>query len=222
MLNKILGIRLLILAGLLSSSVVAALLISPEITIGQTKSQVVSWTGIFDWLIGKKKQRPISRPQEGLCLITPNGKIYSTNPMFIWQGNLKEIAVSKARNQKNFWHQKVTNPETLAVYQGEQALQPGSSYDWKGFLGENPTIVAKFQVMGTQERQQITDELKALEQRLQTQGADEKTIALEKADFFAKHELWSDVLQQVYSVPNLAKELPSQTKDLLKQLCEDK
>ncbi|BAY24041.1 hypothetical protein NIES2100_38340 [Calothrix sp. NIES-2100] len=221
MLNKMTGIRLLMLAGLASVSVIPALLIAPEITIGQTRIERASLTGMIDWLLKRKKERPISRdPLQGLCLITPNGKIYSTNPMFLWQGNLKEIAVSKARSQKNFWNQEIKSPETLAIYQGEQALQPGRSYDWKGFMGDNPTIFAKFQVMNGQERQKITDELKALEKRLQTQGADEKTIALEKADFFAKHELWSDVLQQVYSVPNLSKDLSPHTTDLLKKICE--
>lgn len=219
MLNKMTGIRLLMLAGLASVSIVPALLITPEITIGQTKVQKTSLTGIIDWLLGRKKERPISRGD--LCLVSPNGKIYSTNPMFLWQGNLKKIAVAKLPSRKNFWDLENIGENNLAIYSGEEALQPGKKYQWKAFLGENPSLLANFHLMDAQERQQITDELKILEQRLQTQGADEKTIALEKADFFAKKELWSDVLQQVYSVPNLDKELsPQQTTDLLKKLCE--
>lgn len=221
MLNKITGIRLLMLASLVSVSVVPALLIAPEITIGQTRVQGASWTGIVNWLVGRRKQRPISRdPKRGLCLITPNGKIYSTNPLFLWRGNFKKIAVSKVQSHENFWNQEITSSGTLAIYKGKEVLQPGQSYDWKGFLGENPTIFARFQVMDAQERQKITDELKALEKRLQTQGADQKTIALEKADFFAEKKLWSDVLQQVYSVPNPSEELSQQTKDLSEKLCQ--
>lgn len=218
MLNKMTGIRLLMLAGLASVSIVPALLITPEITIGQTKVQKTSLTGIIDWLLGKKKERPISRGD--LCLVSPNGKIYSTNPMFLWQGKLKKIAVAKLPNRQNFWDLENIGQNNLAIYSGEEALQPGKKYQWKAFLGENPSLLANFQLMDAQERQQITDELKILEQRLQTQGADEKTIALEKADFFTKHGLWSDVLQQLYSVPNLSKELPPEKTNLLKKLCE--
>ena len=218
MLNKITGIRLLMLAGLASVSVVPAVLITPEMTIGQTKVQRTSLTGIIDWLLGKKKQRPISRGE--LCLVSPNGKIYSNNPMFLWQGKLNKIAVAKLPSRNDFWDLENIGHDNLAIYSGEEALQPGKKYQWKAFLGDHPSLFANFQMMNAQERQKITDELKALEQRLQNQGADEKTVALEKADFFAKKELWSDVLQQVYSVPNLSKELSPQTTDLLKKLCE--
>ena len=47
-------------------------------------------------------------------------------------------------------------------------------------------------------RDRITEELTALEGRLK--GASEETIALEKADYFAKEGLWSDALQELYSV----------------------
>ncbi|BAY66446.1 hypothetical protein NIES22_65850 [Calothrix brevissima NIES-22] len=220
MLNKMTGIRLLMLAGLASVFVLPALLITPEITIGQTKVQRTSLTGILALLLGgRKKERPISRGD--LCLVSPNGEIYSTNPMFLWRGKLKKIAVAKLPSRQNFWDLENIGQNNLAIYSGEEALQAGKKYQWRAFLGENPSLLANFQLMDAQERQQITAELKILEQRLQTQGADEKTIALEKADFFAKKELWSDVLQQVYSVPNLDKELsPQQTTDLFKKLCE--
>ncbi len=221
MLNKITRLNLLMLAGLASVSVFPALLIAPEITIGQTRVQEASLTGIFQWLVSRKKQRPISRdPKQGLCLITPNKEIYSTQPLFLWKGNLKKIAVSKAGSNKNFWHKDIIEEKTLAIYTGEKALQPGTVYEWKGFPGDNPTIVSEFQVMNEQQRQVITAELKALEKELQTKGADIKTITLKKVHYFAEKELWSDVMQQVYSVPNPSGELLQVIKNLPEKLCE--
>ncbi|MBD2356492.1 hypothetical protein H6G41_17985 [Tolypothrix sp. FACHB-123] len=220
MLNKITAIRLLMLAGLTSVMIVPALLMMPEVTIGQNRVQRTSLTGIIDWLLGKnRKQKPISRGD--LCLVSPQGKIYSTNPVFLWKGKLNKIAVAKLPSRNNFWNADNLTQDNLATYTGAEALEPGEQYQWKAFLHKNPSLFAKFQVLDGEERQKITDGLAALEKRLQTQGADEKTIALEKAAFFAEHNLRSDVLQQVYSVPNLAQDLSLQTKDLLDKLCKN-
>lgn len=219
MLNKIFGIRLLILAGLVSVSVVPALLIAPDMTLGQTRVQRASWTGIVDWLLGRKKQRPISRGD--LCLVSPNGTMYSSQPLFLWKGQLKKIAVSKAGSKyNNFWDKDITEPKTFAIYTGEEALQPGIVYEWKGFIADAPTIFVKFQVMNEPQRQVITDELNVLEKRLQRKGVNKEKIALEEANYFAEKGLWSDVLQQVYSVSNPSKEFLQQTKDLSNKLCE--
>jgi len=219
MLNKIFGIRLLILAGLVSVAVVPALLIAPDMTLGQTRVQGASWTGIVDWLLGRKKQRPISRGD--LCLVSPNGTMYSSQPLFLWKGQLKKIAVSKAGSKyNNFWNKDISESKNLAIYTGEKALQPGIVYEWKGFIADDPTISAKFQVMNEQQRQVITDELNILEKRLQREGVNKEKIALEKANYFVEKGLWSDVLQQVYSVPNPSKQFLQQTKDLSNKLCE--
>ncbi|MUG97660.1 hypothetical protein F7734_37230 [Scytonema sp. UIC 10036] len=219
MINKSARIRFLTWVGLALIAVVPALLITPEITIGQTRTYVSSWSDVFHWLVKRKKQRPISRdPKRSLCLVTPNEKIYSTQPLFLWKGNLKKIAVSKVRSDNNFWSLSDVEQKNLAIYTGE-TLQPGSSYEWKGFLGDNPTIFSTFQIMDEQERQVITNELKILEKQLQAKKADEQTVDLEKAQFFADKELWSDVLQQVYSVPKASGELLQIRKDVPEKLC---
>ncbi|KYC35750.1 hypothetical protein WA1_08075 [Scytonema hofmannii PCC 7110] len=55
--------------------------------------------------------------------------------------------------------------------------------------------------MDKQERQIITNELKALEKQLQAKKADEKTVALEKAQFFADWQLerkhWVRIIQML-------------------------
>ncbi|KYC41771.1 hypothetical protein WA1_17225 [Scytonema hofmannii PCC 7110] len=216
MINKISGIRFLMCVSFASISVIPTLAIAPEITRGQTSIYVSSWQNMFHWLVKRKKQRPISRGD--LCLISPNEKIYSTQPLFLWKGNLKKIEVSEVDGNKYAWKPNIEQ-KTSVTYTGKEALQPGNSYKWEGFLGDNPAIFANFQIMDEQERLVISNELKALEKQLQAKKADEKTVALEKAQFFAEKELWSDVLQQVYSVPKASSELLQIRKDLPEKLC---
>lgn len=51
----------------------------------------------------------------------------------------------------------------------------------------------------------ITAELPQLEERVE--GASQETIALEKANYFAGKELWSDALRELSSVPTPSVEL---------------
>jgi hypothetical protein len=59
--------------------------------------------------------------------------------------------------------------------------------------------------MEPEKRDRISVELTQLEERLK--GASAETIALEKANYFAKEGLWSDALQELYSVPKPSAEL---------------
>ena len=77
-----------------------------------------------------------------------------------------------------------------------------------------------FKVMEAPQRNQIAVELRALERLQKNKGADAEKIALSKANYFAQKGLWSDALQQVYSVPNPSPELLQITNDLPLRLCK--
>ena len=47
-----------------------------------------------------------------------------------------------------------------------------------------------------------------------------RSIALAKANYFAKLGLWSDVLQQAYSVQKPSPELDRMLKEIPQQLCK--
>ena len=61
--------------------------------------------------------------------------------------------------------------------------------------------------MERQQRDRIADDLTKLEAQLKKQRASAEKIALEKANYFAQKELWSDALLQLYSVSNPSAEL---------------
>ena len=71
----------------------------------------------------------------------------------------------------------------------------------------NLTIPVEFKVMEFQKRLGITIRLALLEHRLKKQGANAEKIALEKANYFANEELWSDVVNEIYQVKNPSRRL---------------
>jgi hypothetical protein len=74
--------------------------------------------------------------------------------------------------------------------------------------------------MEQEERDRISAELKNIENQLESASASPEVIALAKANYFADHNLWSDVLQQIYSVPEPSSELLALRQDILRKLCQ--
>ena len=172
----------------------------------------LSWGDIWNALRGKRK----SGGSRGgaICEIAPvklvdrNAKeetqdiqeVWSESPLFLWTikgGTAQKIQLFVYRNEELLWSPNIKAGETKVVYDGKP-LQPGQFYEWQlSALAPAPTKSAgvRFKVMDSQKRDRISVELSQLEGRLK--GASEETIALEKADYFAKQELWSDALREL-------------------------
>jgi hypothetical protein len=74
--------------------------------------------------------------------------------------------------------------------------------------------------MGSPERERLAAELAALEAQLKAAGATAEEIALERANYFAQRDLWSDALQEIDSAKNSSVELTGKLQDLVNYLCE--
>jgi Domain of Unknown Function (DUF928) len=183
-----------------------------------------------------KPRKGGSRPGQTLCLISPDAPaqtriIWNTQPLFIWKNGvsqksegvakmaeIKKIAVVTLENQEYLKTQIVTGKQSVN-YQGEP-LKPGQTYKWLIFLNQestSPVMFIPFQIMEAPQRNRITSELKLLERLQKSKSAE--AIALVKAKYFADKGLWSDALQQAYSVPKPSSELSQLIKDLPNQLC---
>lgn len=183
----------------------------------------------------QRKQAPLaSRPVDNLCAITPGllgekNVIWSDRPLFIWQGTVQRLEVrpyslySPYSSQEVLWNQTVTVADRSATYTSK-ALQPGQTYDWELVVNppsprnprpNNPRYT--FQVMEAQGRDRITAELTALEKQLKGETAE--AIALERANYFAERDLWSDALQEVFSVKNPSAELTRTAQEISTYLC---
>jgi hypothetical protein len=198
--------------------------LSNQATPAQKSSiqQIFSWANISRILFSKKPpvepRKGGSRPTDLICMVSPDAPakpriVWSDRPLFLWKGRVQTIAVRTINSEQELWNQPVTETQNI-TYQGKP-LQPGQTYKWV----VNSSKFIKFQIMETQQRDRVTAELKALENQLQGQGAGIEAIALAKAKYFADSNLWSDALQQAYSVSFRSDELQKMIKNI-DNLCD--
>ncbi|GAX44260.1 hypothetical protein NIES4075_52780 [Tolypothrix sp. NIES-4075] len=189
--------------------------------------QGFSWTNISQALFSKK---PPIQPRKGgsrdpllptgdICMISPDAPserriVWSDRPIFIWKGAVQKIAVRTRGSNEYLWSQNVAGAQS-ANYTGT-ALQPGQTYEWLVFIGESPSKFVPFQVMDAQQSKRITSDLNNL---IKEKKANSEAIALAKANYFIQNQLWSDALQQAYSVENPSRELAQILKDIPDKLC---
>lgn len=163
-----------------------------------------------------------------VCMISPDKPettriVWSDRPTFLWEGKVKKIVVLNNSTGKK-WTQPVTETQNISTYTADKPLQPGETYEWRVFFEdslskEELSSGVNFQVMEAQQRDRITADLQNLEKQLKAENKDTEAIALAKAKYFAENQLWSDVLQQVYSIQTTSTELDAFRKDIFHKLC---
>ncbi len=185
-----------------------------------------SWKNIFQ--IFSVENEPPLPPRGGgtrgpMCAISPrsmsaNGAILSDRPLFVWRGEAGEIELRSLGSNKALWRQSVTADTRRIKYEGE-ALQPGQKYNWIINRNNHPLSVVLFQVMDAEKRDRINRRLESLEGELKAKGASAEEIAMYRARYFTQQRLWSDVLQEVYSVENPSTELVELLETIPKEVC---
>ena len=193
--------------------------------LSQSQGQLITlkWGDIWERLRRKKGKggsRGSSRydhlSEQTLCMLTPGQlpdrdgnfnhkgslEIWSEQPLFLWQGEMKGIEVREMRSNQQLWEQPLEPTTTSILYQGK-ALQPGIAYYWRNTipLNELPTKIS-FRLMDDQKRNQITADLNQLESKLKAKDASAERIALKRINYFINKQLWSDALREIYLMPN--------------------
>jgi hypothetical protein len=193
----------------------------------------ISWNDIIKRLLGDRKPKDRrsggyggSRPIGGECLISPsqNQTIWSDRPLLVWKGGNRTVGVALDGEEPLLFRQTVAFGDSglrRVNYTGT-TLQSGKTYKWLFFADEasNELIFwVKFQMMDKSSRDSITVDLQALESKLKSQGASQELLALQRANYFSQRQLWTDVLQEVYSVENPSAELEQVAQEILAQFC---
>ena len=228
-------IKSMLRSSILSATAFISLLsLTPQPVYAQKISPIRSfWNKIFK-PVGDpeppiKPRKGSSRPQKPICLISPDAPsqtriIWNTKPFFLWQGDIKKIAVGIPGNKEYLKTQIVTGNQSVN-YTGK-ALEPGQTYRLSIILSElesaSPTMFVPFKIMEAPQRNRISAELRLLERLQKNKGTDAENIAVIKAKYFAQKGLWSDALQQAYSVPNPSPELSQTIEDIPSELCKSK
>jgi hypothetical protein len=171
---------------------------------------------ILESLLSLLQRKPFlggSRSGGSFCGITPavlgeSNAIWSDRPLFLWQGKVQKLELRPYsfdvayKNQSTLWSAVSTDQQ--ASYPNEP-LQAGQRYEWQvTYLSTQMNGPVQwqrtFQVMDKPGRDQIEQDLIALDIPLKTQNATVEDTALARAHYFANRDLWSDAIQQVYSV----------------------
>lgn len=200
---------------------------------GTGGARVQSWDDVFQDFYQRENEPPGESGNAGTrgsfsCAIAPmdvntNMEIWSDRPLFVWLGTLAKLEIRSVENDRLLWSETVTADKRRATYNGE-ALEPGETYDWLLFdwasEEASPIYWVQFKVMDAQQRDRITEDLAALEAELNERGVTAERIAYARAQYFAERKLWSDFLQEVFSVENPSSELAQEIDTLYEQLCK--
>lgn len=192
-----------------------------------------TWQSVFvNWFSQEPNDRGRggnsgSRPTGTLCLITPgvDTVLWSTKPLFVWQGSYDVLGVRPEGNYPIMWSDiaPVQNQSVKQSNYTNQPLEPGKTYEWVFFVDatrRSPLNPVRFQVMGAKERAAIAKDLQALETRLKTQKVSQEEMALARTNYFVEKGLQADALQQIYSVEQPSVELQNIKREIEKKLCQ--
>lgn len=181
-------------------------------------------------LFKSPENRLITRGDQ-VCPIAPGNIgeqfIWSDRPLFIWQGKIPKSTINLYSSSANFnyeqdeqllWSETVPPNSQTVAYKGKQ-LQPGFTYDWE-FVASGKTYRPTFILMEQAERNAIAADLKIIENQLEVNNATAEEKAIAKADYFVNQQLWSDALQQLYSVENPSPMLTNKVQDIEQYLCQ--
>jgi|GEM_PF-1685460 hypothetical protein len=176
---------------------------------------------------------------EGFCPIAPYQfseieRVWNNRPTFTWTGNITQISIREQNSQTVIWSQNISeenrvnlNLETAAsnplqLYQITvgTALQPGQVYELQ--VSTNPPIDYRpipFRMMTVEERNTVNQELQQLEQELAAENITGDAAILQRADYFASQQLWSEFWQEVLSVETASEDLKRLIDETVNRLC---
>lgn len=166
------------------------------------------------------------RPIGGVCAIAPkaignNTEVWNERPLFIWAGPFKRIELRRVGEEQVLWS-KALDRQNKILYDGEP-LQPGQTYEWSLYFSPDtdfpPFRTETFQVMDSQKRGRIQQDLQRLDESLKARKASAEEIAREHALYFVRQQLWLDALQEAYSVENPSPALKQLIQSMPKEIC---
>jgi hypothetical protein len=144
--------------------------------------------------------------QDSICMLSPMfdfntiNRLWTRQPLFVWAGYSSAFQLVETRSRKTVWQKRVSKESGRIKV--DVSLEPGKSYTLKSFSYDNPEDVrmeATFQTVSAAEWLQINRDLLSIDQTSIAHGKTQREIALEKATYFAKNQLWGDVQTTILS-----------------------
>ncbi|MBL1177176.1 hypothetical protein [Pantanalinema sp. GBBB05] len=221
--------------GLLSRSVLPLVAIagSSWLAIPSAIAQPqLSWQGVTNRMFGGKEPRaPGSGGRGGprpadLCWITPTETLWNSRPQLVWSGSFRTVGIRPVGTETLLWRSVAPAGNRLhRLEYGGTPLKPGKAYEWVFFFSENantPMLQVPFQLVDANQQTAIKTDLAKLANQYQKQKINTEALALQRANYFAQQQLWSDVLQEVYSVKSPSKQLQQVAQAIEAKVCQRK
>lgn len=235
---------------LLTQNTSETIQIQPE-TQTEPEQQRSTWETILSFLRKQPRQSLLSRDSIcpiAPGLVEDEPIIWSDHPIFIWKKadsdesegldllNFRILSpydpLDPLKEQTVLWEQRInTRAEKNAygaVEYSAEALESGKRYDWeiKAYSEKEPNLgdnifKSAFDIMNSEERANISQSLAVLNAELNRTTMSKEDMALEKALFFIKQELWSDALGILHAGTNSSSELSSKIEEISNYLCTE-
>lgn len=203
-----------------------------SLAFAQAQATQLNWGKVVQGLL--KRDKPPLGGRGEVCPISPFHQanqapvlIWSDRPLFIWQGGSRMIGVRLQGTKTVLWREQVGGERSTLrqVQYSGPVLQPGKTYEWLFFFSQSstqPNLFVPFQIMDATQQTTIKMHLAKLNIQPETQKINAEALALQRANYFAQRQLWSDVLQEVYSVRNPSKQLQQVARDIEAKVCQGK
>ena len=163
----------------------------------------LNWNDIWQKLKRKKGSRGgrSNKPngEQDLCMIVPGRlenklgaeedlvslRVWRSQPLFVWQGNIESIELRKNRSHDLIWKRELEAGNTTLLYEGETLL-PDEAYYWQRGVNtvEAPAPKLYFRTVTTEEGEKIAADLEELNYRLAAEGASGEEIVWERGVVF--------------------------------------
>jgi len=205
---------------------------SIQLKENRERKQPLTWAEIWKKLFGRQQKQGGGRGPEEMRACAPNRTlldvaVWTNKPLFVWQGDVREISLSRVggKEKVNLWKHPIAESSAMAqrkIYDG-LPLQPGETYEWQ-LIDKNLTnstrVSAYFQTIPAKRSSAIAKDLTELETTLKASGASAEDIALHRANYFAARNLWLDILPEVFSVKNPSPALDKIIRELPTEFCQ--
>lgn len=179
---------------------------------------------------GEPGNEPVNSSRGGEpCAIAPLGTIWHQQPRFVWQGEVRQIKLSRSPSGASQFDLAVTSKgeKLTSSAVSPQSLAAGKEYEYKfeykgkdgRYIRTQSSTIVEIMENG-QRRTEIAKALAAIEQQVprNTKNRQEQ-VALQKADYFVKQNSRSDALQEIFSVSSPSSQLQVVQAEIVKSRC---
>jgi hypothetical protein len=202
----------------------AVLLLTLSVLNGAARPAQASFQSLWTQIINSPPPAPVRRGGSRggyFCPVAPErgSVVWSDRPTLVWKGSVARVELVTNDPETILWSKDITADqiESAAIeseYQtyrvtADAALRSGQAYRWRIYqsLVEEPFTIP-FQTLSVEEKQRVVAELST-------------DTALQRANVFAKLQLWSDFWYEILTIEQPTTEVTQMIEAAFTHLCPD-